>query len=362
MEVTWSTAEDIYDEYLLGGDIGGSNTNISIVGRRAQSYRILVKLRFDSPGVEHFPNVIRETLRLVAERGPAFLPTRGCISAAGPIDGNRCRPTNLTWDIDGEALSKEFAIPFKVMNDFQAICYGVPLLDTSDPHSILPIPHSDGLCPLPSGGSRAVTGAGTGLGVGFLAEVNGTLISLPSEGGHSGFAPFDEESEALYSYVARRYDTAPGTELFLSGRGMAEIFNFFRDVRGMSLTGALKEIDGVEDKEKPPLITRYTPTDAACREIMKLFIRIYGHFAARVCLFFLPRAGLYLAGGIVVRHAALFLEDNNFVSAFENSYNPVMRNVLKSIPLYIVNDYSVSLLGAAHAAAESAVEDSRSHE
>jgi glucokinase len=354
MEVTWSTALDRYDEYLLGGDIGGSNTNISIVGRRAQSYKILVKLRFDSSGVEYFPDVIRKTLHIVAEKSPGILPTRGCISAAGPIDGNRCRPTNLTWEIDGGALSEEFSIPFKVMNDFQAICYGVPLLDTSDPDSILPIPHNDGSHPDPSGGSRAVAGAGTGLGVGFLTEVDGTLISLPSEGGHSGFAPFDAQSEALHQYIAKRYDTAPGTELFLSGRGMAEIFNFFRDVKGMPLTNALKEIDRAEDKQKPPLITRHTPTDPGCRDIMKLFIRIYGHFAARVSLFFLPRAGMYLAGGIVVRHAALFLEDNNFASAFENNYNPVMRKVLKSIPLYIVNDYSVSLLGAAHAAADSA--------
>ncbi|KKM16036.1 hypothetical protein LCGC14_1689820, partial [marine sediment metagenome] len=45
-----------------------------------------------------------------------------------------------------------------------------------------------------------------------LARIDGSFISLPSEGGHTGFAPFDEESEALYHYVAGRYDTAPGTD------------------------------------------------------------------------------------------------------------------------------------------------------
>ncbi len=59
---------------------------------------------------------------------------------------------------------------------------------------------------------------------------------------------------------------------------------------------------------------------------------------------------MYIAGGIVVRHAKLFLEDYNFISAFENSYNPVMKALLRTIPVYVVNDYSISLLGAAHAA------------
>jgi glucokinase len=348
MEATWNPVEEEYDEYLLAGDIGGSNTNLAVVGRRGEVYEIAAKFRFDSPAVEDFSEVIGAALDEISKHAPAMVPASACICAAGPISGNTCKPTNLSWTVDGPALENRFSLPFTVMNDFQAICYGVPLLTGKE--KIVPVPHTDGTIPEPTGDSRAIAGAGTGLGVGFLTKTAGRFESFPSEGGHTGFAPFDSDSEGLYRYIAKRYDTEPGTELFLSGRGMANIFNYFRDVKKVPLEGALLEINAVEDADKPPLITRYTPTDPGCREIMKLFIKIYGHFAARVSLFFLPRAGMYIAGGIVVRHAWLFLEDNNFISEYEKSYNALMKRVLKSIPVYIVNDYSVSLLGAAHAA------------
>ena len=35
---------------------------------------------------------------------------------------------------------------------------------------------------------------------------------------------------------------------------------------------------------------------------------------------------------------------------FERNYNPILRPLLKKIPVYIVRDYSISLYGAANAA------------
>lgn len=350
MEATWASESPNHEEYIIGGDIGGSNTNIAVVGRTGENYEIVLKLRFQSKDVVDFADTIQACFDLIDREAPRLAPSRCCICAAGPMSDNRCKPTNLDWAIDGDALSERFEIPFRVMNDFQAICYGVPLLDTTDPHAVLPVPHSDGTAPDGKGDSWAVAGAGTGLGVGYLTRIKGAYVSLPSEGGHTGFSPFDEETEALHRYVAERYDTAPGTELFLSGRGMAEIFKFFRDVKKVELVGALRAIHEASEDDIPPLITKHTPTDSGCRDIMKLFIKIYGHFASKVSLFYLPTGGMYIAGGIVVRHARLFMEDHNFMRAFENSYNPLMRKVLANIPVYIVTNYSISLLGAAHAA------------
>jgi glucokinase len=354
LEITWIKEPEHHEELILSGDIGGSNTNIALVGRTGLTYQIIVKFRFDSRKVELFESVLQTCIEEIRRVYPGIYPDKCCICASGPISDNRCTPTHLSWYIDGRELEKRFSFPASVMNDFQAICFGLPLLDLTDSEIALPIPHADGSIPASSGASWAVAGAGTGLGVGHLSKINGSYMSFPSEGGHTGFAPFDEETEALYHYVASRYSTAPGTELFLSGRGMTEIFNFLRDVKSMEISGSAAEINSAALDDIPRLITKYTPSDSRCRGVMKLFIKIYGHFAARVSLFYLPAQGMFLAGGIASRHAKLFVEDDTFMAAFENSYNPVMKKVLSKIPVYLVRDYSMSLLGAAHAAVNNA--------
>ena len=345
MKATWYETEGKFEHLVLVGDIGGTNTTLAIIGHRSGRFSTVASFRVNSTDVLEFPNVVRQVLGEIPHR-PDFC----CFCAAGPVVNNRCKPTNLQWVVDGDEIQRSFGLKTSIINDFQAVCYGVPLLDTEDPEMVIPIPHPGGRLPVSTGDSCAITGAGTGLGVGYLARLAGKFYSIPSEGGHTGFSPFDEETEELYRYIAGNYKTSPGTELFLSGKGMAGIFNFLKDKKGVAMKGILEEIDAAPDHEKPPLITKNTPTNHICQEIMRTFIRIYGNFASRVALFYLPTGGMFIAGGIVIRHAQRFLEGDLFIREFENSYNPLMRKVLESIPVYIVNDYSISLRGAAHAA------------
>ncbi|MAG13089.1 MAG: glucokinase [Spirochaetales bacterium] len=350
MKATWLAIEDDFEDYILAGDIGGTNTNMAFVGHKNARFKTIASFVTSSGAITNFPDIVSQVLDEVTGHMPERRPQFCCICGAGPVRANACKPTNLPWTIDGDEIQQLFGLKTRVMNDFQAVCYGVPLLDIKDPQMVIPIPHPGGFKPEPSGGSWAIAGAGTGLGVGYLTRIGEKYHSIPSEGGHTGFSPFDGESEALYRYVAKKYNTTPGTELFLSGRGMSVIFNFFRDIRRQKMVGVLEEIQAASDQDKPPLITKHTPTNEVCKQIMRLFIRIYGNFASRVALFFLPTAGMFIAGGIAIRHSARFLEGDLFIDAFENSYNPLMQSVLANIPVYIVNDYSISVRGAAHAA------------
>ena len=83
---------------------------------------------------------------------------------------------------------------------------------------------------------------------------------------------------------------------------------------------------------------------------MKLFVRMYAKVASNVALTLLPTQGLYLAGGIVSKNADWFLRQGEFISAFETVYKESLVDTLRNIPVYIVNDYAISLYGAAHAA------------
>ncbi|HEY9053629.1 MAG TPA: glucokinase, partial [Rectinemataceae bacterium] len=69
-----------------------------------------------------------------------------------------------------------------------------------------------------------------------------------------------------------------------------------------------------------------------------------------LCAVFLPSGGVYLAGGISSKNESFFLENNRFMRAFERNYAPHIRETLSSLPVMIVRNYSVSLVGAANAA------------
>ncbi len=143
---------------------------------------------------------------------------------------------------------------------------------------------------------------------------------------------------------------SPGTEPFVSGQGISNIYNYLKDGKKLVMDGVLKEIDRANDEDKPALISKFAGENQTCREIMKLFVKMYGSFAGSLAVVFLPFGGVYLAGGIATKNEWLFLEDNLFMKNFERNYNPILRPLLKKIPVYIVRDYSISLYGAANAA------------
>lgn len=349
MDATWHETDTDYPTLTLAADIGGTNSNLAVVGHRDDDLHMIVQYRFLSREIADLGEVARSVVADFRSRGGRKLD-RFCICASGPVHGNRCKPTNLDWAIDGDAIADSLGLPTLVLNDFQGICFGLPLLSTEDPEQVTPLPHPGTGRTRKGEPSWAVAGAGTGLGVGYLTRTGERYLSIPSEGGHSLFAPFDEETEALAKYVAAKQGRTPEYENLLSGQGMANMFCFYRDVKSLPMTGLLAEINRVEDIDKPPLITRHTGESPECADMMRSFIRIYAKFAAQVALYFLPRSGLFVAGGIVVRHSRLFLENDHFMSAFDEHDNENMRRYLESTPVFIINNYSISLLGAANAA------------
>lgn len=285
-------------------------------------------------------------------------PNEICISGAGPIRDNTCTLSNVPWTIDGDAISAQFRIPTRVINDFSAISYGIPLLDVGDREQITPL-RSEQLPPRTgdlSGTVIAVVGAGTGLGFGYLIEHGGRYIAFPSEGGHATFAPYDELSTELYEYITDRDRSVPGAELFVSGQGITGMYRFFRDTGRIDSTSPLSRMN---DGSDPAAVISQAADegDPIAEEIMKFFVRNYARVASNAALHFLPNQGLYLAGGIVTKNERWFLEDNRFISWFEKNYREHIAGLLENIPVYIVKDYAISLYGAAHAAFALGMED-----
>ncbi len=356
----------IYDRLILVADIGGTNTSVGIMLQRGDNFQLVIKAAFASSSVGSCLDALQQTLEVVYQQLSGLnKPQLCCISAAGPVENNCCHITNLAWDIDGGEIERVLGIKTYIINDFMAISYSLPLLDINNPQQITLLgltgptaSCSTQLCELAATTIRTVVGAGTGLGVGFLIQQTDnpqtkhkSYIACASEGGHIGFADFDEQTRELKAFVASQLHCTVEAEHLISGPGLVRIFEFLQQ-RDKQYK-APKALAMASVTEKPALIFKYARdeyADSLCREAVELFVMIYARFASDMAVVTLPNQGLYLAGGIVMKNQEFFVKDNLFRKFFVQHPRENIRTMLEDIPVYIIRDYATSLYGAAHAA------------
>ena len=350
VEAKWLSSDFNHDRFILAGDIGGTNTNLAIVGESKGKFTIILEIVFRSQEIDGLINPLQKLLALAAEKDRRLKPTLCCISAAGAVENNCCKMTNVRWSIDGAEIQQKIGVQTEVINDFLAISFGIPTLDTENPDQIQKVPHADGSMPKAAVGAKAVIGPGTGLGVSYIAHNKGSYIPCPSEGGHAIMPTFDEETENFKKYLTKKFGEVPGVEPFVSGQGIANIYAYYRDVKGLAIEGIFQTIEDTPLNDRPALIATNASSNATCKEMMKLFVRMLGRFSNNIVAIFMPLGGLYLAGGVTIKNRSLLLENNLFMSEFEKSYASHIVEMAKKVPVYIIKDYSISLYGAANAA------------
>jgi glucokinase len=352
MKVQWKKDVDKkYRKLILVGDIGGTNTNLGLAGEYDGKIDLLLEVVFESSTVTQFTPCVKKTMEVVREKYPNIAFDLCCISGAGPVKDNFCKMTNQNWVIDGNEIQDTLGVRTLIINDFSAISYGLPLLNPADPSQIEVLRRPGGSNPEPQGDMRAVVGAGTGLGVGFLARMGERWRAFPSEGGHMDMADFDEDSKGFKEFLQKGIGMVPEYEMGLSGTGIKNYFHYFLESGRLDKNDpVIQEILKVPDVNKPAQISKAAGDHAGCRSVMEGFVRLYARFAASVAGFLIPKGGFYLAGGISGKNLDFFTRDELFVRTFERHCNPNILRVLQEIPLYVIKDYSISLYGAANAA------------
>jgi glucokinase len=222
-------------------------------------------------------------------------------------------------------MLRSLGIEARLVNDFQALAEGVAHAQPED-YAVL----QEGK-PVP-GATVALVGAGTGLGVAFLAWDGQRYRAHPSEAGHMSFAPHGAaELDLLRSLTARHGRVS--AERVVSGHGLAAIHEFLTSGSGMN----------------PAAISKRALADPASAEAsaLALFIRCYGGFAGDIALAFLSRGGLYVCGGIAAKLAARFRE-GDFLAAFLDKGRH--RALVGAMPVRLVTNEDLGLLGAARLA------------
>jgi len=349
-QIKWLNKDAAFDRLVLAGDIGGTNTNLALVGEKNGKLTIVVEAVFPSREITGLTEPIKELLQTAKKERADLTAKHGCICAAGPVANNYCKLTNLSWNIDGNELSKELGLEIQVINDFLGISYGIPALDVNNPEQIFAFKHTDGSIPEPRQATKAVIGPGTGLGAGFLTW-NGTgYIPNSSEGGHLTFAPFDEDSQSFRDYMKKQLNAIPDVEVLVSGTGIQNLYEWWRDAKGLPKNEAWAEIEKAKSTDRPRLLSKLSDSDPVAASMLRLFVKMLARYASDISTLLLPFGGLYLAGGVAQKELRWLVGDNLFMEYYEMAYNKNIKPLLLQIPVYLIKDYSISLYGAANAA------------
>jgi glucokinase len=257
--------------------------------------------------------------------GPA--PRRAGIAIATPVTQDAVRMTNHHWQFSIRDLEAKLALEkLTVVNDFVALAMSIPLLGAGQTHQIGPG------YPRP-GGTIAIVGPGTGLGVAGLIPIeNGRWQALPSEGGHMSFAPQDDLELEILDFAQREF-VHVSFERLVSGPGLALLYRALAALEGENCEALdASAIVGLAQSNQDPLAS----------QAIALFCRIFGSFAANIALTMGAVGGVYLGGGMIDRLGKLF-DHHLFRARFEAKGR--YRTYLHDIPTSVICAPHPALLG-----------------
>ncbi len=320
---------------ILAGDVGGTKTYLAVYSDEAHLRTPLAEEKVAS---DDFPSA-NALLADFIRRHP--LPI-DCVvvGVPGAVVNGRVKGTNIPWVVDERELVAELGLRAAyVLNDLQAIAYGVPLLGPED------------LCVLNAGQPQvhapiAVLAPGTGLGEGYLTWDGARYRAHPSEGGHTDFAPLDELQVGLLRYLGRRYAHV-SYERACSGLAIPDIHAYLRDSgQAKEPTWLAERLAAAEDPTPVIMNAAQDPNVdcALCRTTLDIFCQVLAAEAGNMACKYLPWSGVFIAGGIPPRILPA-LQTERFLRTYAAKGR--MQAVVERIPLYVVLNTTVGVLGGA---------------
>src|ERR1700735_4370058 len=135
---------------ILAADIGGTKTNMALYQADNEGLKLVSQKRYVSKDYPALTDIIRDF-------SGGKLPDRISAAVAGPVIDGKSKLTNLPWQLDSTAMSKDMKTPVCFINDLEATAYGMAGLGENE------------LATLAAGdqgshGNIAIIAPGTGLG------------------------------------------------------------------------------------------------------------------------------------------------------------------------------------------------------
>jgi len=316
---------------ILAGDVGGTKVHLALydfINGKLEYSRDERYPAKDYPGLEE---IVREFLGAVEV-------TAACFGVPGPVRDGRLRLTNLPWTLDSRELSANLGITHVfLINDLEANGYGVAELSSEQIYTL-----SEG--DASQLGNRALISAGTGLGEGLLIWNGHSHVPYPCEGGHTDYAPRNEDEFDLLRFLKQKYNGRISYERVLSGMGLTNVYEFLREVRGLEEPAWLAERMAAEDPNAVITELALAAKSEICEKTLDIFVSVYGAEAGNLALKLLSVGGVYIGGGIAPRILEK-LKDGTFLKAFTDKGR--LSQLLINMPVRIILESRAALLGAA---------------
>ncbi len=319
---------------LIAGDIGGTKTRLALVSPEAGPRAFVAEHEYHSGDFPGLQPIVQTFLESTGGK-----ITSACFDVAGPVIGGHAHLTNLPWDLDEAALARDLGLKqVTLLNDLQAIAYGVPHLEPSETVEIN-AGKAEAKSPI------AVFAPGTGLGEAFLIWGGSEYIACSSEGGHADFAPCNSVQAELWAFLHARFGHV-AYERVCAGSGLPNVYDFVRSRDPASEHpdfGA--KLHAVQDRT--PIIVEAALTEGdrnpLAAETLRILIDVWGAAAGNLALKVLATGGVYLAGGMPPRLLRQ-LQDGSFLRAFTDKGR--FANLMHNVPVHVVS-INAALLGAA---------------
>ena len=381
---TTSSSKETITTWLLTGDIGGTNSRMSLYDARTENEILVITYRnqdylkqkldgiFEQNIIAPF---IKKGFEQQQEKSGNTLSLKNlnivaCLAIAGPVSNNSVWMSNLhNIIIDGTAIENQTynsnndpflkrIIKCKIINDFVAQGYGCLTLVEGEYIQLNPknVSNKDQLPKVNPHGPKVCVGAGTGLGECYLtsSSSDGSYTCYPSEGGHVEYAPRNDGVELkLWTYLRQKFKSKNriSVERVVSGPGLANCYEFltteYPNKVNQSVLNEFNNAGDLKGKVVAINASKGKEDGGLCYDAMNIMMTTYGSEVGSTAIKFIPTGGLFVTGGLTPKNIK-FIQPND--SPFLQGYYDKGRvtPILDSVPLFAVLVEDLGIRGAKH--------------
>ena len=324
---------------ILAGDVGATKVDLSLCRFDGGQVLTVHERKYaarDFSGLEVVVEKFIEECRQTT--GQPIDVLAACFGVPGPVRHGRLKLTNLPWELDSSQLALDLKIKHVfLINDLEANGYGIAELT---PDQIFVLSPGDPAAE----GNRGLIAAGTGLGEAILVWNGHDHVPIASEGGHSDFAARNEDEIELLRYLQKTLGGRVSSERVISGLGLANVYAFCRDVKGLEEPAWLKDRMRTEDPNAVIGELGESGASELCVKALDIFVSAYGAEAGNLALKILSVGGMYVGGGIAPKLLKK-MQDGAFIKAFTDKGR--LSNLLVQTPVRLILESRAALMGAA---------------
>jgi glucokinase len=313
------------------------NDNVTIIGANlredvinlgyfiSSNGSIEIKIQSDYPTKEY--SSFSDILKKFIQDNQLENVKRLGMAVPGPVLDGKSSPSRLGWNLDVEDFKRDFGFEnVYMLNDLEASAYGMGLLQDSDLEAIYTSGHLEK-------GNVAIIAPGNGLGEAGYFFDGKYLRPFATEGGHTEFYQFLNNIYGIVSW-----------ENVLSKTGLFNIYRFLRDVKRHPEPEGLAERFSNGNFVQELYKAAVEEDILICKIALDTFIEFLARETNNLTLKLKATGGILISGDIpqIIKD---YIDKDRFYEKFKISDK--MENMLRNIPIYLINSDHTGLNGSA---------------